>query len=714
MAISYSYNTAQIALQSIFRTTNGGTTWSADIGKDTTDFDYFDDNAVVDDAIYFTLSNSNAQASDFTFNVGTPIIADSITLVWEYSKLDDSGSVVWAEFEDLEDDTNGFTTLGSNRVKFPLQWRPFTMTLNGLTRIWFRCRISAVTNITEGGANTADTVKRSDGRLTVSGGETTPVATFQTIYDWMTTNYPYISLSKSKCKTFDFTKIAIKIDGRTESFGEVIELGQDCRSNTTVGANEFNYLTSGVREGDRGYDGSTFIINGRGNSHICTLGSETNLYGCVFKRGASEVGTGNYPGYFNVRGTLVDTSFEVSPYAKSFPAGYDNVNVRLNSGIMITGDMSQDIYGLTYMSTAADIFHCVPGYSGFTITNFEWGFFNRSSADLFYFYYYGYRSDEYVANFINPVTPLGSYSDDIRPYRRIVTGPYEIETVKWYRAGSGTFEDYTTEASDSTENNFPLYGDVGDMLYIKVYGINKNANFFLERNDTTNDYEYRWEYYNKSGSGTSWVPGWSDLDDNVTYGGNNIIDGTNGLANTGYFLSSVYAPTTERIETTTVDGESGYWMRAVITKKGSGTPMANKIRRMYVTGSSPWKINQKYSMDIKLVDDNYNAINGALVTCTYEDGTEAFSINSGSDGTIERQLMLSKSFEPTGDPAYLSTALVKETEHTSFNLLITKDGLGIFRLKNIPLTKKVDWVIKLGPGTETKIYNSTIYNSTIY
>ncbi|RLF62128.1 MAG: hypothetical protein DRN16_02380, partial [Thermoplasmata archaeon] len=65
----------------IGRGTDGGTTMTY-ISPSTTDFDYFSDDAVVDDAIYFGWNGGRWDS--LKLYVGTAFQADSVTFVWEY------------------------------------------------------------------------------------------------------------------------------------------------------------------------------------------------------------------------------------------------------------------------------------------------------------------------------------------------------------------------------------------------------------------------------------------------------------------------------------------------------------------------------------------------------------------------------------------------------------------------------------------------------
>ena len=83
--ITYNADSTKKDLNYIFTATSGGTVFSAN-QKDSTAFDIFSDSAVVDDAIYFGITRSNPYLpiSDLYFNIGTALVATSITITWEY------------------------------------------------------------------------------------------------------------------------------------------------------------------------------------------------------------------------------------------------------------------------------------------------------------------------------------------------------------------------------------------------------------------------------------------------------------------------------------------------------------------------------------------------------------------------------------------------------------------------------------------------------
>ena len=145
-------------------------------------YDYFDDNAKVNDCIYFAETNSNYYYfEDLKLYVGTAFAATSVTMTWEYS----NSSTSWATIPHYWDGTNNFSATGECQVLFDtlagitgsgLRWNE--PTINGQVRKYVRVRITAVDTPTEGGANSTNKVKCYYTHLTATGGNH-----FSTIHD---------------------------------------------------------------------------------------------------------------------------------------------------------------------------------------------------------------------------------------------------------------------------------------------------------------------------------------------------------------------------------------------------------------------------------------------------------------------------------------------------------------------------------------------------
>ena len=148
----------------------------------TTTFDYFRDDAGVGDIIYFFWMWE--MWHDLKLNIDTPLVADAITIVWEYLDYNN----VWQTLT-VTDNSNMFQNSGSQIVEFtpPDDWRysriltPNTE-YSGAYGNFIRARITSVTNLTEGGANGTNAIDGKDWTVQITGTETLP-----TIYTYMHT-----------------------------------------------------------------------------------------------------------------------------------------------------------------------------------------------------------------------------------------------------------------------------------------------------------------------------------------------------------------------------------------------------------------------------------------------------------------------------------------------------------------------------------------------
>lgn len=134
--------------------------------NDSVTLDYFDDDASVGDYIVFGYTLTTGYPfHDLSFNVGTALATTSITVVWEYQST--SG---WTAIPGVTDNTNAFQNAGTNTVTFtvPENW-DHAPPVNGQQGYFVRCRISAVSGITEGGAQQTDKVQAKDWAIEVTG-----------------------------------------------------------------------------------------------------------------------------------------------------------------------------------------------------------------------------------------------------------------------------------------------------------------------------------------------------------------------------------------------------------------------------------------------------------------------------------------------------------------------------------------------------------------
>ena len=170
-AFTATFNATEVAFTDVFTYDASTGSWSSNLYA-TTDFDYFPDSIGVDDCIYFAnpklygAKRDRQIFKDVKVNVGTALVADAITIVWEYW----NGSA-WTALSNVVDNTNNFTVTGANWITFdvPSDWG--YNTVNGQSGRFVRCRVTAVTNPSEGGANTTDTVKCGNNTVNITAGD---------------------------------------------------------------------------------------------------------------------------------------------------------------------------------------------------------------------------------------------------------------------------------------------------------------------------------------------------------------------------------------------------------------------------------------------------------------------------------------------------------------------------------------------------------------
>lgn len=151
--------------------------------------DLFPNDAAVGDMIYFLIGDRRAQFSGVEIPVITALVADNIEGVWEYHK-GYQNNWVWMPFDNVVDDTNDFQNVGTNNVTWDIppstDWNNYYLPA-GIPGKYYqyhcRYRITALTNLTEGGACTRTSIQfRSYDIVITSGTEENPT-TFTDIYD---------------------------------------------------------------------------------------------------------------------------------------------------------------------------------------------------------------------------------------------------------------------------------------------------------------------------------------------------------------------------------------------------------------------------------------------------------------------------------------------------------------------------------------------------
>ena len=171
----------EISFEYIYRYHNGS--FSSNYAG-SSEFDYFEDDAMVDDCIYFgryVWGGAPRRFHRIKLYVGTAFAANSVTFAWEYYRSDTG----WTAIPNVVDRTQGFSRLGENWIMFEyndlVKWSGTTV--NGVNGYWVRCRITAIDTPTEGGAQSNQTVKCQSNAIRVYGYSSDSPADFDDVYN---------------------------------------------------------------------------------------------------------------------------------------------------------------------------------------------------------------------------------------------------------------------------------------------------------------------------------------------------------------------------------------------------------------------------------------------------------------------------------------------------------------------------------------------------
>jgi len=278
-----------LELDTIYRYDAGTTNFSANLAGSAV-LDYFDDSAEVGDILYFRAPVNGLQHKPnmqrIRFNVGTQLVADAITVVWEYKERLGNWSQVWSAMPNISDGTDAFQNAGTNYVTWDIPshvdravtyrgWDK-SVTINGNQGFWIRCRITAVTNLTEGGANATDEIANWDGKATV----TADTADLDDVYDQMITDglsgFVYRSPDK---RTYDFKCFVDIASGATlADIMKTINFSTGFYFRCLTGGT----LTLGETSDGRGYDGCVYTTCNLPRSVMSNAFEGTcNFYGCM-------------------------------------------------------------------------------------------------------------------------------------------------------------------------------------------------------------------------------------------------------------------------------------------------------------------------------------------------------------------------------------------------------------------------------------------------
>lgn len=316
-------------------------------------FDYFDNDFAVGDCLYIgDHYYYNNYKCGVKFNIATPIQADAYDLVWEYYHQNTG----WQPLTLALDETLKFSVAGVKIARFipPVRWRHTT--INTILTKWIRCRITAATNPTEGGANGTSSVLSRPAVLTVSGSTSAVPATVDNLlgcaeavewgliselgdpYDWVRTVKLSASINLSAVTDyFRGLRLVLNflpgnfIGAGTYQFGEAYGLNEQGRYGCviSIGHNSTHYVPATLKMWD------TTIINRIGQ---WTGGATLEYHGCQFIFNPEPMYGGQNVIHINTNcDTGPNTYFTSGGYTWTINGGhFDSVNAyQTTAGVML-------------------------------------------------------------------------------------------------------------------------------------------------------------------------------------------------------------------------------------------------------------------------------------------------------------------------------------------------------------------------------------------
>lgn len=284
--------------------------------RDRVSGDYFDDNSDIGDCLYFgkgyggvTGGMSSTPFHDLTVYIGTSLVAESITVSWEYQ---DEGS--WIPIDGYTDNTNAFQSSGSQSVLFDI---PQDMSANtssfyvsnfpisGVNMVWIRCRITEITGISEGGANSTNSITIKNNRILVTNED--PV-TMESIYS-ADISGSWGVVSKIGSEQYLCRACLYLVNSDFKSYGEQIIFGQDTYE-VTIGGNKTSTWVFGYKNSEGyGYGGTDIRLYTK-NSYNLGSFSNFDFYGSqIWKSGG-----GYMSPPFSIRCDIRDSSLSGDYY----------------------------------------------------------------------------------------------------------------------------------------------------------------------------------------------------------------------------------------------------------------------------------------------------------------------------------------------------------------------------------------------------------------
>ena len=334
--MAVTFDVAQNLSDMVFYDASGGT-YTA---RNTTTGDYFDNDSAVGD--YIAFSWDRGPWHTLTVNVGTQLVADAITVVWEFQ----DSATVWTALDNVTDNTNAFQNAGSNTVVFdvPSSWHyqvyPGLGGLGwGYLGCYIRARITAVTNISEGGANVTDVISGGDWAININdaGTRLSDIQAADTAGSWgvTTTTGKYTAITSN-----------ISIVGGGEFYirdNEFLEQGSNAKR--TVFLKAANTLFQ-MGDATSGYSEGSMMLcwNNNGLNPYNYLASNVNIYNSILVKatgGYTDFSIGTGTSAIDIRNSVLAT--RTGNYMFASAAGtLENVTIDLrgNSWLYIYSSLT--------------------------------------------------------------------------------------------------------------------------------------------------------------------------------------------------------------------------------------------------------------------------------------------------------------------------------------------------------------------------------------
>ncbi len=665
------YNTYK-DLAAILRATGGGVNFSGNL-KDQCDFDYFPDAPQVNDALYFGVNPGVQGISNLKFCIGTPM-AGTYTLVWEYSRYQGVGMPVWTPVPGLADGTNGFRNPGERIVSFNCPPILTYCHLGGTYNLmWIRCRLAALTAVTEGGAQSSQKVQGGDATVEWTGYTDAAPLTPQELYDWFAANHPEVGCQQ--IQDFYFFPVYPKMSSRFKMTSGCVAFG-----NGSSSFFDLSYLQIGEKT-------STGGVPAMVADRTALLLLYNSYVGGVFT--TTTVNTRNYGGRILGR-PYTDGGVTINP-------GWQPAIRKGEHLDAVVGPYPGSEAELTTLRCYADgrypddnahLVDCLVStpylFSRTTLTDCQLA---SGAAD----YPVSLRA-VYPTSYLEVVNPrpalpeLAMTRTGDHP-EVLIAGP--TYCLKVFDQATGTFTDHTAQGAP-----VPLYGGsapkVGDCLYFGAAGARNYLRMVLHSPNLDN--QYVWEGYIRGA--------WVDLESRGMWQGV-VWDGTrvNGVqfAQDGkIWFQSPYQQQYD-FTATTIDGFTGYFIRLRVTVAGSSRPQTAALYTAVGWNSSAHEATlwEKFTLELGVSDQSGGPVSGATVTLRDNQGAVAFQASTGEDGTIPRQTVTSRfwRFDPVAVPDFPH---IRRFNLGPFQLTVSQTGFATYR-DVLTLTEKQKLQVALSP-----------------